>query len=73
MSKASAERGVSEEHIAQVIFEVFKGHTSEAVKTLLEHNNIVSVLVSANCINILQPVDLSVNQNLEKPSKIAVC
>ena len=65
VSKARAECGVPEEQIALVIFDVFKGHTGEAVKTLLEQNNIVSVLVPANCTDLLQPLDLSVNKPLK--------
>ena len=35
--------------MALVIFDVFRGHTSEAVKALLNTNNIISVMVPTNC------------------------
>lgn len=65
VSKARTECGVPEEQIALVIFDMFKGHTSEAVKIQLEHNNIISVLVPAHCIDLLQPLDWSVNKPLK--------
>ena len=40
-------------------FDVFRGHTSEAEKALLNTNNIISVMVPLNCT---QPMDLSVNK-----------
>ena len=48
--------------MALVIFDVFRGHTGEAVKVLLNSNNIISVMVPSNCTDLLQPMDLSVNK-----------
>ena len=48
-----------------VIFDVFKGQCVESIFKKLEENNILYVLVPANCTDKLQPLDLSVN----KPAK----
>ena len=50
---------------ALVIFDVFKGQCVESIFKKLEENNILYVLVPANCTDKLQPLDLSVN----KPAK----
>ena len=65
MTKAREECGLTEKQIALVIYDVFKGHTREAAKTLLEHNNIVSVVVPANCTDLLQPFDIPFNKPLK--------
>ena len=47
------------------IFDVFRGQTVDEVYELLEENHTSVVLVPSNCIDKLQPLDLSVN----KPAK----
>lgn len=50
---------------AVVLFDVFKGQCVESMFKLLDDNNILYVIVPANCTDKLQPLDLSVN----KPAK----
>ena len=57
--------GLSSNHPALAIFDVFKGLRTEEVCKLLEDSNILYTLVPANCTDKLQPLDLSVN----KPAK----
>ena len=45
---------------ALLIFDVFKGYTTSAVKEISERNNCVIVYVSANMTNHFQPLDLTV-------------
>ena len=59
------ELGLSSEHSAVVLFDVFKGQCVESIFKLLDDNNILYVLVPANCTDKLQPLDLIVN----KPAK----
>ncbi len=47
---------------ALAIFDCFKGQLSENIITILERNNIHSVIVPANCTDYLQPLDLTVNK-----------
>lgn len=47
---------------AMAIFDVFKGQIIEDIAKLLEDNNILLVVVPANCTDRLQPMDLSVNK-----------
>ena len=47
---------------ALAIVDVFKGQITEDIAKLLEDNNILSVVVPANCTDRLQPMDLSVNK-----------
>uniref|UniRef100_A0A1X7U120 DDE-1 domain-containing protein n=1 Tax=Amphimedon queenslandica TaxID=400682 RepID=A0A1X7U120_AMPQE len=56
---------LSPKHPAMVIFDVFKGQCVEALLKKLEENNILYVIVPANCTDKLQPLDLSIN----KPAK----
>ena len=44
------------------MFDVFRGQTIDEVYQLLEENHILVVLVPSNCIDKLQPLDLSVNK-----------
>ena len=57
--------GLSEEHMALVIFDTFKGHKGDEMESLLLENNILSVIVPSNCTDLLQPLDLSVNKPLK--------
>ena len=47
---------------ALAIFDVFKGQTTREVFQLLEDNHIYVVSIPANCMDRLQPMDLSVNK-----------
>lgn len=51
------------EQAALAIFDNFRGQLTENVVEELEHHNIQSVLVPANCTDRLQPMDLSVNKS----------
>ena len=59
------ELGEDENQAALAIFNHFKGQLTEKVTQCLEKHNIHSVLVSANCTDRLQLLDLTVN----KPAK----
>jgi len=48
-----------------VIFDEFKGQTTDNVLSCLDENNILYVMVPPNCTDQLQPLDVSVN----KPAK----
>ena len=48
--------------MALVIYDTFKGHKGEDMDLVLLQNNIISVIVQANCTDLLQPLDLSVNK-----------
>ena len=50
---------------ALVILDEFKGQTTKAVLNLLKQNNVEYVTVPPNCIDRLQPFDVSIN----KPAK----
>ena len=54
--------GLSDDHSALVVFDVFKGQCTSKVLKLLEDNNILYVTVPSNCTDWLQPIDLSVNK-----------
>ena len=51
---------------AMVLFNAFKGQTTDSTYHLLEQNNISVVNIPPNCTNKLQPMDLSVNKSLKK-------
>lgn len=50
------------DHPALVIFDVFKGQCTEEVLKMLKDNHIERVVVPANCMDKLQPLDLSVKK-----------
>ena len=56
--------GLTQDQSAVVLFDVFRGQCVENVLKLLD-NNILYVIVPANCTDKLQPLDLSIN----KPAK----
>ncbi len=60
--KTRQELGLDSQHPALIIFDYFKGQCTESVVKLLAENNILYVLVPANCTDRLQPLDLSVNK-----------
>ena len=63
------ELGLDDTFPALVIFDVFKGQTTEAMFQLLRDNNIYVVTIPANCTDKLQPMDLSVNKALKNSMK----
>ena len=63
--KERASLGLSNDHCALVLFDVFKGQCTSKVLKKLEDNNILYVTMPNNCTDRLQPLDLSVN----KPQK----
>ena len=60
------ELGLSESFPAMVIFDAFKGQTTDSTYQLLEKNNISVVNIPANCTDKLHPMDLSVNRSLKE-------
>ena len=54
--------GIGPEQAALVIFDHFKGQTTDNVIRCLERHNINSVLIPASCTDKLQPMDISVNR-----------
>lgn len=51
------------DQVALAIFDNFRGQLTENVVEELEHHNIQSMFVPANCTDRLQPMDLSVNKS----------
>ena len=51
---------------ALVLFDVFKGQTTESVYKPLESNSIYAVSIPANCTDRLQPMDLSVSRSIKE-------
>ena len=47
---------------ALVLFDTFKGQCTNEVYDLLTRNNILYIIIPANCTDKLQPLDLSVNK-----------
>ena len=62
IARKRRELELPEEHMALVILDVFRGHTTPEVQDLLLKNNIITVFVPSNCTDLLQPIDLSVNK-----------
>ena len=56
-------RAEDSEKPSLAIFDCFKGQLTENVVSLLEQNNIHSVIVPPNCTDRLQPLDLTVNKS----------
>lgn len=50
---------------ALVIFDMFKGQTTDSIYQMLEANNINVIGIPANCTDCLQPMDLSVNKAIK--------
>lgn len=55
-------------HTALVLYDVFKGQTTPAIKRLLADNHVSVVMIPPNCTDKLQPLDISIN----KPFKDAL-
>ena len=52
-------------HPALVLFDCFRGQTTEDVKAMLLKNNIISLQIPANCTDKLQPLDVSLNKPMK--------
>ena len=67
VQKVKKEKSFQTDHHALVIYDVFKGHFVEGVDTVLEENklSVISIVVPSNCIDRLQPLDLSVNKPMK--------
>ena len=65
VQKVKQEKCLPADQRALVIFDVFKGHKIEDVGTVLEENNLISVIVPSNCTDRLQPLDLSINKAMK--------
>ena len=65
LEKKRAELGLSETFPAVVLFDAFKGQTTERIYRLLEANTVYTINMPANCTDNLQPMDLSVNKTLK--------
>ena len=53
--------GLSDDHKALLIYDVFRGQMTQKVRDLVEENNCLSVYVPANLTNEFQPLDLTIN------------
>ena len=61
--------GVSKDKYALLIWNVFNGQMTEHVKEKLRENYILSVRVPANMVNLLQPLNLTVNRSFNASTK----
>lgn len=52
-------------HPALAIIDCFKGQTTPKILTLLRQNNVIPLIVPANCTDKLQPIDVSINKPVE--------
>ena len=48
-----------------MLFDAFKGQTTERIYQLLEANNVYTISIPANCTDKLQLMDFSVNKTLK--------
>ena len=65
VTEERARLGLTSNHSALVLFDVFKGQCTAEVLKLLKDNHILYVTIPNYCTDKLQPLDLSVN----KPAK----
>ena len=56
-------------HPALAIFDCFRGQTTPAILDLLKMHNIRFVIIPANCMDKLQPMDVSINKPLKDEMK----
>ena len=52
-------------HPALAIIDCFKGQTTPRILSLLRENNIIPLIVPANCTDRLQPIDVSINKPIK--------
>jgi len=65
----SKKEGLPNIQSSLVIFDEFKGQTTNNVLSSLDENNILCIMVRPNCMDQLQPLDVSVCERFSK-SKI---
>ena len=53
---------LAKSHPALVLFDCFRGQTTDAIELMLKENHIISVLIPPNCTDKLQPMDVSINK-----------
>ena len=68
IQRARKELHLEDSHPALVLYDVFRGQTTPAIKSLLAENHISMVLVPSHCTDKLQPLDIAIN----KPMKDAL-
>ena len=66
MTQKRSELDLPNDHRSLLIFDRFKGQYTEAVLKMLEENHIDVLLISANCTDRLQPLDISVNEAVKE-------
>ena len=66
VSKKREELKLSKSHPALVIFDCFRGQTTDGIKKLLAKNNILTVPIPPNCTHKLQPMDVSINKPMKE-------
>ena len=69
INRKCQELKLAESHPALVLFDCFKGQTTEDVQQMLLENNIHSVQIPANCTDKLQPMDVSINKPMKNEIK----
>ena len=65
VAKQRANLKLGNSHPALVLFDCFRGQTTEDVKAMLLQNNIISIQIPANCTDKLQPLDVSLNKPMK--------
>ena len=66
MNQKRKDLSLTTNHSCLVIFDKFKAQCTPTVLEVLDDNNILTVLVPANCIDRLQPLDVSVNRPVKE-------
>ena len=62
ITKKQAELNLACDHLALAIFDVFRGQRTERFFAALKQQHIEVEFVPANCTDLLQPLDLSINK-----------
>ena len=63
--KEKANLKLESSHPALVLFDCFRGRTTEEIKAMLLKNNIISIQIPPNCTYKLQPLDVSINKPMK--------
>ena len=66
LSQKRTELNLAANQCALLIFDNFKGQCTEAMLKLLDENYVSVVLISPNCTDRLQPLDVSVNKTAKE-------
>ncbi|CAI8035401.1 hypothetical protein GBAR_LOCUS19872 [Geodia barretti] len=62
MASTKQTLGLDEDHFSLALFDVFAAHMFESVLQALETHHIKCCFIPPNCMGVLQPLDLTVNQ-----------